>query len=121
MTPWRAARVACMTTVLGGLVAPAGAAGLSAWQEIVLLTVAKAQHATQACGFRLSQGKVEAMLGSAGLAADAPARVAVSPSLRRQIVADADAYRGDRAAACADAWDRFGSDATPGMRDLLTR
>lgn len=115
------ARIGGVALLLCISAAPTRAAALSAWQEIVLLTVAKAQHAAAGCGFHLAQGKVDAMLGSAGLPADAPSSMAVSPSLRRQIVADADAYQGDRQTACGDAWARFGSDAAPGMRDLLTR
>ena len=110
-----------MTLLVSGPATPARPETLSAWQEIVLLTIAKAQHAVAGCGFRLAQGKADAMLQSAGLTADAAQRMALSPSLRRQIVADADAYQGDHDSACGEAWGRFGPDATPGMRDLLTR
>lgn len=113
--------VACAVTHLCLAAAAAETPAMSAWQEIVLLTMVKAQHAAASCSFRLDRGKADAMLASAALDADAPARQAVSASLRRQITADADAYQGDRETACNEAWERFGSDGAPGLRGLLTR
>lgn len=113
--------VACAATFLGAVDATAAPPAMSAWQEIVLLTVIKAQHAAAGCGFHVEQGEVDAMLRSAALDAGAVARQAVSPSVRRQITADSDAYEGDRETACNQAWDRFGADGAPGLRGLLTR
>lgn len=94
---------------------------LTAWQEIVLITVLKVQHAAASCGFRSDVGQIDDLLASAAMTRGDVARQPDSASLARQITADEDSYKGDRDLACSQAWERFGPDGAPGVRDLLGR
>ena len=93
----------------------------TAWQEIVLLTVMKVRHAAANCGFRVDNGQVDAFLASADLSETDIDQQAFSPSLTRQIAADADQYLDTKEVTCGQAWDRYGSDGAPGIRDTLKR
>ena len=100
---------------------PSHAEPYSAWQEIVLLTIAKVQHAASHCGFQSDGNQLNALLASAAIDRTDLGQHQASPSLTRQMAADEDAYGGDANAACSQAWDRFGPDGAPGVRDLLRK
>lgn len=85
------------------------------------MSVIKLRHAASPCGFQVDAGQVQALMGSADIDEAALAPSGLSPALRHQADADQDDYVGDRDAACLQAWERFGADGAPGLRNLLRR
>jgi hypothetical protein len=114
---WLAALM--LASVIAEAAAPAAAVPLDEGRERDLtLTLLTLDMAQTACAVRVVQPRLAALLASAGVTrADLYGRP-ITPALQAAIDGLQGRFVRDRAAACADAWRRFGPASEAG---LLTR
>lgn len=114
--------ITVMALAVGSSALAAGEpAAYSAWQQIAVLTFNKLENAAASCGFAVNEKAAADILASAGLSVESAHSRTRTAELQQQIDGDADAFRSTKDAACKRAWEQYGADAAPGVRDLLLK